>query len=281
MTPEIELTGQACGAIVRNVDLTKPLDEAVVSNIRAAWLEHHVLVFPEQAMSDDDLERFTQYFGSFGHDPFIAPVEGRENIIAVKRSANETTPIFAEAWHSDWSFQATPPSGTCLFGITIPPKGGDTLFADQHKALEAMPEWMRKRYEGLVAVHSARNAYGPKGYLGDDDKAAGRSMVISSSEDALETQAHPLVRAHPETGELGFFGCYGYIIGIEGMPIDEGAELLEELLDWQGREEFQYCHEWSENTLVMWDNRSVLHAASGGYQGFDRLLHRTTISASA
>ncbi len=132
---QIEPSGQACGATVTGVDLTKDLDPATIGAIRAAWLEHLVLSFPDQPMSDDDLERFTLYFGPFGHDPYIAPIEGRDHIIAVKRKADETAPIFAETWHSDWSFQETPPAGTCLFGITIPPVGGDTLFANQQKGL--------------------------------------------------------------------------------------------------------------------------------------------------
>ena len=141
----------ACGAMVRGVDLSRPLTENAVADIRAAWLAHKVLSFPDQKLTDDDLERFTLYFGPFGDDPFIAPIPGREHIIAVARAASETGPIFAEAWHTDWSFQATPPAGTCLYGITIPPTGGDTLFADQVKALEQMPAELRTRIDGKMA----------------------------------------------------------------------------------------------------------------------------------
>jgi len=74
-------------------------------------------------MSDDDLERFSLCFGAFGDDPFIAPITGRNNIVAVKRTADEKVPIFADNWHTDWSFQKNPPAGTCLFGIEIPPVG--------------------------------------------------------------------------------------------------------------------------------------------------------------
>ncbi|HBS31836.1 MAG TPA: TauD/TfdA family dioxygenase, partial [Parvularcula sp.] len=117
MTLRITPSGEACGASVTGVDLSAPLNDGEVAGIRAAWLEHLVLAFPGQRMSDDDLERFTLYFGPFGEDPFIAPVPGRKHIIAVSRAATETGPIFAEAWHTDWSFQATPPAGTCLYGI--------------------------------------------------------------------------------------------------------------------------------------------------------------------
>jgi len=279
MTLNITKSGQACGARVTGLDLSKPLDEALVKEIRTAWLEHHVLCFADQDLSDDDLERFTLNFGNFGDDPFIAPIEGRQHVIAVQRAAEETAPIFAENWHTDWSFQARPPAGTCLYGITIPPQGGDTFFANQHMALDAMPDDLRAKIEGKQAIHSAQLAYAPEGSYGDDDAASDRSMDIRPSEDAKQTMLHPLIRAHPETGRLGLFSTFGYIIGIEGMDAEESWPLLIELQEWQGREEFIYRHQWHKGDLLMWDNRSVLHRASGGYDSYARRLHRTTIAA--
>ena len=275
----VEPSGQACGARVTGVDLARPLEPETVAAIRTAWLEHHVLAFPDQAMDDDDLERFTVAFGGFGVDPFIASIPGREHVIAVERLPDETSTLFAENWHSDWSFQAHPPAGTCLYSIVVPPTGGDTLFADQHKALEAMPSQMRAKYEGKVAIHSAKGAYAPEGAYGEKDRAK-RSMDIRPSDDARATQLHPLIRRHPETGQEGFFSTLGYIVGIEAMADADAYPLLRELQAWQGREEFQYRHHWEPNMLLMWDNRSVLHAATGGYAGHHRLLHRTTIAAS-
>ena len=280
MTLKIAPTGEACGAVVRGVDLTQPLAKETVDEIRSAWLDHLVLVFPDQEMSDEDLERFTLYFGPFGDDPFIAPIDGHEHIIAVQRAADETAPIFAESWHTDWSFQESPPSGTCLFGITIPPSGGDTLFSNQYLALEHMPSELRSRLEGRKAVHSARNAYAPGGMYGEADKENGRSMTIIASFDAEATQTHDVIRTHPETGQETLFGAAGYITGFEDMTDDEGWALLTELYRWQTRQEFQYRHKWRENMLVMWDNRCLLHMATGGYPGHARLLHRTTIGAT-
>lgn len=277
MIIKIEPSKQACGATVSGVDLTQPLTTEQIAEIRSAWLAHHVLSFPNQPMDDDDLERFTQYFGGFGHDPFFAPIEGREHIAAIRRDADETSPLFAENWHSDWSFQEHPPAGTCLRSITIPPVGGDTLFSNQHAALDAMTSDMRSRFDGLTAIHSAQMAYAPDGAYGDGDE--GRSMAIRPDESARETQLHPLIRNHPETGQLGLFSCMGYIIGFDGMAQEDALPLLQELYAWQGREEFIYRHKWQENMLLMWDNRSVLHCATGGYEGHDRLLHRTTIAA--
>ena len=278
MTLTVTPSDMACGAQVRGLDLSKPVSAEVAAEIRAIWLEHQVICFPEQRLSDDDLERFTLAFGPFGDDPFIAPIPGRQHIIAVKRAADETSPIFAETWHSDWSFQAKPPQGTCLYGITIPPVGGDTLFINQYKALAEMPEDLRRRIEGKKAIHSAKNGYSPQGMYGAGD--TGRSMDIRYSQEAEAMQAHPFIRVHPETGCESLFGCAGYIVGVEGMAQAEGWDLITEVYRWQTRPEFQYRHRWEKDMLLMWDNRCTLHMATGGYAGHDRLLHRTTIGSA-
>lgn len=277
MALQIEPSGGACGARITGVDLKAPLDPATVAAIRAAWLKHHVLAFPDQYLNDDELERFTLLFGKFGDDPFFAPIAGRQHIAAIRREADETAPLFAENWHSDWSFQARPPAGTCLNAVDIPPIGGDTLFANQHLAWEALPPARQDVYADLIAIHSAKLPYALDGTYGARDK--GRSMDIRPSEAALATQTHPLVQAHPETGRKGIFSTLGYIIGIAGMPQDEALALLAELQAWQGDERFVFAQKWEPGMLVMWDNRSVLHKATGGYAGHRRELHRTTIAA--
>ncbi|MDP5070423.1 MAG: TauD/TfdA family dioxygenase [Congregibacter sp.] len=275
----VKPSGQACGARIEGLDLSQRLAADTVKALRAAWLEHHVLAFPDQHLTDDDLERFSGYFGPFGEDPFIAPIAGRKHVIAVERRAQEQAPLFAEAWHSDWSFQASPPIGTCLYGISIPPVGGDTLFANQHKALDTLPAALRQRIEGLMALHSAKAGYAPDGLYGDADAASDRSMDIRPSADAQAVQSHSLIRRHSETGRASLYSCLGYIVGIEGMEDDKALELLMELYSWQTREENLYTHAWEEGMLIMWDNRCLLHRATGGYAGHDRLLHRTTIGA--
>lgn len=276
MAIEVTPTGQACGARVMGVDLTNPLSGDEVAAIRAAWLDHHVLVFPDQPVSDDDLERFTLYFGPFGHDPFFEAIDGREHIAAIHRLPDEQAPLFAESWHADWTFQAFPPDGTCLASKVVPPSGGDTLYANQAAALAAMPAALRAKIDGKIAVHSARTAYAPDGMYGEAD-GDDRSMRIVVSDEAYDTQTHPLIRVHPESGVEVVYSTFGYIVGIEGMPDNEAAELLIELYKWQTRDEFVYRHMWEPNMVTMWDNRCVLHRATGGFEGFERLLHRTTI----
>ena len=277
MSLTVSPSGQSCGATVTGVDLSGELTAKPIADIRAAWLQHKVLAFAGQQMDDDALERFTIAMGGFGEDPFFAPIKGRQNIAAILREADETSPLFAENWHSDWSFLAEPPSGTCLLAVDIPPTGGDTLFANQIAAFNALTPERQEFLRALTAIHSAQPAYAPDGSYGEKD--TGRSMDIRPDESARATQTHSLVQRHPETGEEALYSTLGYIIGIEGMDQADAIALLSELAQWQSRDEFVYRHRWEPDMLVMWDNRSVLHKATGGYEGHRRELHRTTIAA--
>lgn len=271
-------TEQACGAEVTGIDISKPLEPTIIDEIHAAWLEHHVLSFPNQHLDDDQLERFALCFGEFGDDGFFGPIPGRKHIAAIRREASDTQPIFADMWHSDWSFQEEPPSATFLYGLDIPPVGGDTLFVNNHLAWERMPQELRSKLEGLTAIHSAVYGYAPDGPYGDPKRRG--SMDIRPSDKAYERRPHALIRPHPESGKIGIFGTsYLYIVGFEGMSDEEAKPLLKELVAWQDREEFVYTHKWQNNMLVMWDNRSVLHRATGGYEGYRRELHRITINS--
>ena len=276
---KVEPSGQACGARVTGLDLSHPIGPDLAGEIRSAWLEHRVLAFPDQPANDDTLEAFTRAMGGFGEDPFFDPIEGREHIAAILREADEQAPLFAENWHSDWSFLEHPPAGTCLMSFDIPPAGGDTLFANQVAAFDALPEARKEELRALTAIHSAKLAYAPDGTYGEKDRAGDRSMAIRPDKSANATQAHPLVHRHPETGEEALFSTLGYIIGIEGMTQSESLALLTELAQWQARDEFIYRHRWEPDMLIVWDNRAVLHKATGGYEGYRRELHRTTIAA--
>ena len=278
MAITVEKSGASCGAFVTGVDLTQDISADLAGELRAIWLENKVIAFPDQQMSDADLERFTLAFGEFGEDPFFGHIDGHENIAAIQRNADEETPIFAEFFHSDWSFMEVPPAGTCLFGITIPPKGGNTLFADQVAVYENLSDEKRDLADSLVAVHSAELGYAPNGAYGDDDRDSGRSMKIIPSERAREKREHPFVRTHHETGKKALFSSPAYIQAFTGYEKEESDALLIEFYGLQSQEEYVYSHKWEKNTLVMWDNRSLLHAATGGYDGYDRLLHRTTIA---
>jgi taurine dioxygenase len=264
-----------CGALISGVDLSRPQSAAEISAIRRAWLEHLVIGICDQDLDISDLERVAAALGPDGDDPFIAAIAGHPRVVEVRREADETTAVFAEAWHSDWSFLEAPPAGTLLYGKIIPPVGGDTLFADQYAAYAALSSTMKARIAHLQGIHSARRSYSPAGVYGERDK--GRSMAIRYSERAMATQRHPIVRRHPETGRAALFVNMGYTIGIEGMSEADATTLLAELFAHQSRPEFVYRHRWSTGLLTLWDNRCLLHTATGGYQGHQRLLWRITI----
>jgi taurine dioxygenase len=279
MTLRVEPSAVGCGALIRGVDLSHPQSPAEIEAIRKAWLEHLVIGICDQELGISDLERFAAALGPKGDDPFIAPIPGHPRVVEVRREADETTPVFAEAWHSDWSFLQSPPAGTLLYGKVIPPVGGDTLFANQYAAYDSLSETMKARIARLQGIHSARRSYSPAGVYGERDK--GRSMAIRYSERAMATQLHPIVRSHPETGRPALFVNLGYTIGIDGMSEADATELLTELFNHQSRKEFVYRHRWSPGLLTLWDNRCLLHTASGGYQGYQRLLWRITIGERA
>lgn len=276
MTISITPQDAPSGATIHGVDLRAPLDPETIAEIRAAWLEHQVVALPDQPLEIEDIERFALAIGRFGEDPFFDSIPGHPHVAQVRRDADERTPIFAESWHSDWSFLPSPPIGTLLHGSVIPPTGGDTLFANQYDAWDALSPDLQSRLHELRGIHSARRGYAPDGMYGRKD--IGRSMAIRYSEEALKTQTHPVARVHPETGRTALFVNPGYTIGIEDMADDEAQELLMELFHHQGQEAFVYRHRWSPDMLLLWDNRCLLHAATGGYDGHDRLLHRITVA---
>jgi taurine dioxygenase len=278
MSIDLKSTSGCCGAVVSGIDLSQPLSEDLIGTLRQHWVDNKVLIFPKQTLTPDQLVQFSLQFGEIGDDPFFGHIEEHEQVAAIQRRADEATPIFAEIFHTDWSFLKVPPAGTALYGITIPPHGGNTLFADQVAAYEALPESLQARIEDLIAIHSAELGYAPDGAYGENDQNSGRSMKIVTSERARETCEHPLVRTHRETGKKALFSSAAYIKGFVGMDKSESDALLLELYAHQTKPEFTYSHPWEKGMVVMWDNRSLLHAATGGYDGYDRLLHRTTIA---
>jgi len=268
-----------CGVFVHGLDLRQELKPDTVTALRVAWLQHQVLAFADQDLSLDDLERVALHFGPFGVDPYFGSVSGHPHIAQVRRDADETTKIFAETWHSDWSFLPVPPQATLLYGNVIPPVGGDTLFANQYAAWDALSPTVKALLQHKQGIHSARRGYARDGMYGERDK--GRSMAIRYNDSALATQLHPIARVHPETGRIALYVSPGYTIGIEGMDDAEAQPLLMELFRHQVREDFVYRHRWQPGMLLMWDNRCVIHAATGGYDGHARLLHRITLAERA
>ena len=273
---EIQPRADGFGAVVTGLALSEPLSTRNADEIRSAWSMHGVLVFPDQPLELEQLEAFTLALGEFGHDPFIAPMPGHPNVLELRREPDEKAGNFGAGWHSDWSFQECPPSGTLLHSKVIPPVGGDTHYADMHRAWEALSPTMQSMLEGRRAVHSAALPYGPKGVFSKDTEK--RTMQILVSEEAEKTQTHPLVRTHPVSGRKALFVNPVYTVRIVGLTPAENFTILKFLYDHMVQDEFMYRHQWRPDMLVLWDNRSTIHYAQGGYDGHLRLLHRTTLA---
>ena len=253
------------------------LTEENISFLRSKWVEYGLIVFPKLPLSHDEFKGFALSFGNFGDDPFISSLPDYPNIAEIKRSANEKATPFGGTWHSDWSFMKKPPSATLLHSKIIPPVGGNTLFANTEKSFAALPEKMKNKLRNLKVIHSAKIPYADDGFYALEKEE--RSMKILPSKEAKATFSHPMIKIHPETKKECLFINPVYTINIEGFSEDESQELLWELYEHMTQDKFVYEHVWNEDMLIMWDNRTVMHQASGGYDGYDRLLHRITLAA--
>jgi len=264
------------GADVHGLDLSRPLGGPATAAVQAAFAEHMVLAFRDQKLTIDQLEAFALQLGTFGDTPFITPVDGHPNVLAVIREANEDGALFGGSWHSDWSFQQAPPSATILYGHHVPPAGGDTVFTNQYLAYETLSNGMKRMLEGGYAVHSAQRSYGPQGVFGRPDPNA--AMHIQGGEEALATQVHPLVRTHPITGRKLLFINDVYTIGIQDLNRAESEALLDYLLAHCKQVSFLCRVRWQTGTLTMWDNRCVQHHAINDYPGQRREMYRVTLA---
>ena len=253
------------------------LTQENISFLRSKWVEYGLIVFPKLPLSHDEFKDFALSFGDFGDDPFISSLPDYPNIAEIKRSANEKATPFGGTWHSDWSFMKKPPSATLLHSKIIPPVGGNTLFANTEKSFAALPEEMKNKLRNLKVIHSAKIPYADDGFYALEKEE--RSMKILPSKEAKATFSHPMVKIHPETNKECLFINPVYTINIEGFSEDESQQLLWELYEHMVQDKFVYEHVWNEDMLIMWDNRTVMHQATGGYDGYDRLLHRITLAA--
>ena len=262
--------------MVCGVALGGALSPDNLETIRRAWWEHGVLVFPDQPMDHAGLERFSQAIGPYGRDPYLEGMGEHPHIVELAREPDEKSYVFGAAWHSDWSFQEQPPSATILHSKTVPPVGGDTLFADTAGAFDALDSDLKTRLRGLLAVHSAGAAYGPRGILQTDPHPSTTRIVISPEAEARES--HPVLRQHPETERTALFVNPVYTVEIQDLSAEDSQSLLGQLYLHQVEERFVYRHQWQADMLVMWDNRRTMHQAQGGYEGHRRVMHRTTIA---
>ena len=257
------------GAEVRGLKLSNPLDAETIAALRELWLEKLVLLFREQDLSEVEQVRFASCFGKPtipnsakrfenlpDHDPAVMLIGNiRENGEIIG-----SLPDGELQFHSDSAFLERPLMATLLYGVDIPSRGGNTLFANTCAAYEALPADFKKRLGDLRAV----NIY--------DYATQVRTRRLDRHKAPFAT--HPVIRTHPETGRKAIYVNRLMTEEIVGLADAESEAILDALFASVERREFCYEHIWQPGDLVMWDNRSAQHARTDFPSHERRLLKR-------
>ncbi|HWA04321.1 MAG TPA: taurine dioxygenase [Rhizomicrobium sp.] len=259
------------GAVLGNVDLSRPLDDEQIAEIRAALLRHKVIFFEDQHITPVQHRDFAARFGSLHTHPLYPGVpEAPEMFILDNHAGNPTD---NDAWHTDVTFIETPPLGAVLYARLLPPEGGDTCWADMQAAYEGLSRPLQRFLAELDAVHDFNRGFPQAGQVA---RQAGREKA----ERALEAHppvVHPVVRTHPETGADGLFVNYGFTDRIKGLRRNESDALLNMLFVHVQKPEYQVRWRWKPNAIAFWDNRATQHYAVNDYLPHRRVMHRATI----
>jgi taurine dioxygenase len=260
---EIRRLAGALGAEILGVDLSRSIP---AQEIRQAFLEHQVVFFRDQKLDPAQLMAFARTMGKPIEYPFVKGIPGFPEVIEVKKLEHERH-NFGGIWHSDTAYLDEPPMGSMLLAREIPPYGGDTEFASQYLAYEALSAGMKQLLAGLKAVNSSSKA-----------------DVTRTREDRVKEQArryeaeHPVVRTHPETGRKALYVNFGHTVRFAGMTEEESAPLLEFLFRHQVKPEFTCRFQWRVGSLAFWDNRCAQHNPVNDYHGHRRVMHRVTLA---
>jgi taurine dioxygenase len=266
-----------CGAEVIGLDLSRPLAEADFARIHRAHLDHHVLVFRDMAITPAQQVAFSRRFGPLQRhvlSNFALP--GHPEVLVISNIKENGRPIgLGDAgayWHSDLSYLPRPSLGSMLHAQELPAEGGDTLFANQHRAWDTLPAALREAVEGRHAEHWYLCKYAEL-----QRRNPWRPDLTQAQIDAVPPVAQPIVRTHPETGRRALFVSEHFTTRVLGVPEDESRALLAELFAHTTRDELVYRHRWQPGDMVFWDNRSLMHLAGGTPDHLRRRLNRTTI----
>jgi taurine dioxygenase len=265
------------GAEVIGLDLSRPLSDGDFLRLHEAHLAHHVLVFRDVHITPAEQVRFSARWGRLQrHVLHQFALPGQPEVLVVSNIVENGRPIgLGDAgvyWHSDLSYKQQPSLGSFLHAQELPATGGDTLFANQHLAWDQLPRALKDDVAGLWAEHSYLKKYA------DLQKRSPWRPDLNAQQLAQVTPvAHPVVRTHPETGRPALFISEHFTTRIVGLPADDSDALLAALFEHSTQDRFVYRHQWQPGDLVFWDNRSLLHLATGCPDDQRRRLYRTTI----
>ncbi len=262
------------GAEVRGIDLRNTLDAATIDSLKRLWLDHLVLLFRGQTLSQADLLRVTGHFGRVANlaRPKALRPKGYDrlldNIMLISNIRENGEPIGAlpdgeMMFHHDMLHAEIPHKASCLYSVEVPPVGGNTIFASGYAAYETLPAAVRERLEGRLARH--RYAYG------EQQKGDGKGVA------AVGQSVHPVFRTHEDTGRKAIYVNRLMTEGVVDLPKEESDRLLAEVFDHAERRDWLYEHVWRVGDLLIWDNRCSMHARTDFPAGERRLMLRTTI----
>ena len=274
---DIRPFGGLLGAEVTGLDLGAPPAPAAFARIHRAHLDHHVLVFRDQRITPQQQVDFSRRFGPLQtHVLHQFALPGQAQVLIVSNVVEDGKPVgLGDAgvyWHSDLSYKERPSLGSLLHAQELPAEGGDTLFANQHLAWEALPDALRAAVAGRRAEHSYLKRYAEL-----QRRSPWRPDLSEQQIAQVAPVSHPIVRTHPENGRKALFVSEHFTTRIVGLPEDESDALLAELFRHGSDPRFVYRHRWQAHDMVFWDNRSVMHLAAGCPPGQRRTLYRTTI----
>lgn len=254
---KIQRIGAPLGATVEQIDV-RALSASQWHAIQALFRAHQVLVFRGQQLTPDEQIAFAARWGALVRHPY-AGMKLHPDIIEL-RNAGKARDI-NQHWHSDMTYNAAPPKLTMLYAHSVPGLGGDTAFANQQLAYEALSKGLRSVVDGLRALHSAAG------------------LAVRYGEDAANAPRaeHPVVRTHDETGCRSLYVCRAFTQRFVDWTRDESAALLKYLFAHSVRPEFQARHTWRPGDLALWDNRNLLHFAVHDHGDEPRVLHRVQV----
>jgi len=269
-------SGKALGAEIQGVDL-RAVSADDFESIHQAWLDHSVLLFRGQKLTDEDLIAFSKSFGDLDWAPIQETgrrfVEGHPEIYVVSNVTENGVPIGSlgageATWHTDMSYLPDPPKASILYALEVPPSGGNTYFCSMYRAYEILPDALKKRIEGKSLKHDG--TYNSGGYV---------RQGVTPVDDPVTSPGtfHPLVCTHVETNRRGLYLGRRRNAYIQGLSLQDSEVLLDELWSYMDREEIAWHNEWRVGDLVFWDNRCTMHRRDPFDASSRRVMHRTQI----